>query len=46
MQGELEKGESIIILGNILHLKAGILQTADPTNTWKHLIVCFQLSKY
>lgn len=47
MQGELEKdGESIIILGSILHLNAGIFQTADQTNTWKHLHVCFQLTKY
>lgn len=40
MQGELEnEGESIIILGSILHLNAGGFQTADQTNTWKHLYV-------
>lgn len=47
MQGELEKeGESVIILGSILHLNAGIFQTTDQTNTWNHLHVCFQLTKY
>lgn len=47
MGGEQEKeGGSIIIWGDILHLNAGIFQNANQTNTWKHLHVCFQLTKY
>jgi len=47
MWGEQEaEGESIVILWGVLHLNAGIFQNANQTNTWKHLHVCFQLTKY